>query len=117
MKTITFKELLQMIALAVFLSLLIVGISYLAKYVKQKINYQDYKKESEKLQSQNDSLLNQINKDKIMIHLYQQKIDSIGELKKKVIIKYIEKRNEIDNYNSNNLVSEFDSIFTNAGIK
>ena len=106
---------MQIIAVAIFISFLLVGMGYLAKYKKN--NYQEYKKEYEKLQSQNDSLLNQINKDKIMIQLYQQKIDSIGEVKKKVIIKYIEKRNEIDNYNSNNLISEFDSIFTNAGIK
>jgi uncharacterized protein YlxW (UPF0749 family) len=83
-KTITLKELLQILLVTIMLSSVLVGFGYIATvYNKSKYSYFYYKQEAEKLQNENDSLLKKVNENKIMIQKYQHNIDSIVELKKK----------------------------------
>lgn len=84
MKTITFKELLQLILLTILLSVTVVGFGYIASaYSKSKYSYVYYKQESDKLKLKNDSLLKEVKENQIMIQKYQHSIDSIVDLKKK----------------------------------
>lgn len=84
MKTITFKELLQVILLTILLSVIVVGFGYIASaYSKSKYSYVYYKQESDKLKLKNDSLLKEVKENQIMIQKYQHSIDSIVDLKKK----------------------------------
>lgn len=83
-KTITTKELLQLLLITILISSLLVSLFYLVNfYNKSKYSYFYYKQEAEKLQHENDSLLKKVNDNKVMIQKYQHNIDSIVELKKK----------------------------------
>lgn len=91
---------------------LVISLSYLmAKIDGKQVNYDV---EVSQLKKRNDSLLNEVKLNDEKIKEFQVKIDSISLIKSKVQIKYIQKRNEIENSSAINLVSEFDSIFTNA---
>lgn len=69
------------------------------------------------IERQNDSLLKSVEQDKKEIYKFNKRIDSLEELKNKVIIKYKFKENEIDKSSSAHLVNEFKDIFTSSGIK
>jgi len=83
----------------------------------QKEYYNDYEKEINNLKTINSNILSEVELDKIVIKSYEKTIDSLAQVKKKVITKYIQKTNEIDKANTVELVNEFNSIFSSANIK
>ena len=72
----------------------------------------NYKIEIDSLNKVNDSLYFDIKKNKVIIDKYTQELNLLENKKQTVIIKYKTKVNEIDTLNNNNLVAEFDSIFS-----
>jgi hypothetical protein len=72
----------------------------------------NYKIEIDSLNKINDSLYSEIKYHNIEIEHYEEEISYLGHQKQTVIIKYKTKVNEIDSLNNNNLVAEFDSIFS-----
>ena len=73
---------------------------------------QGYRIEIDSLNKINDNLYSDIKKNKIIIDKYTQELNVLENKKQTVIIKYKTKVNEIDSLNNNNLVAEFDSIFS-----
>ena len=73
---------------------------------------QSYRIEIDSLNKVNDSLYFDIKKNKVIIDKYTQELNLLENKKQTVIIKYKTKVNEIDSLNNNNLVAEFDSIFS-----
>ena len=71
-----------------------------------------YRIEIDSLNKVNDSLYFDIKKNKVIIDKYTQELNLLENKKQTVIIKYKTKVNEIDTLNNNNLVAEFDSIFS-----
>ena len=78
---------------------------------------QDYRIEIDSLNKVNDSLYSDIKKNKVIIDKYTQELNVLENKKQTVIIKYKTKVNEIDSLNNNNLVAEFDSIFSKFNYK
>jgi len=78
---------------------------------------EDLRKECDSLTSVNELLLFDVTALKDSIKINQQQIDSLSKEKNKIVIKYKTKINEIDKFNSVQLVNEFDSIFSSANIK
>jgi hypothetical protein len=78
---------------------------------------QGYRIEIDSLNKVNDSLYFDIKKNKIIIDKYTQELNVLEVKKQTVIIKYKTKVNEIDSLNNNNLVAEFDSIFSKINYK
>ena len=78
---------------------------------------QDYRLEIDSLNKVNDSLYSDIKKNKFIIDKYTQELNLLENKKQTVIIKYKTKINEIDTLNNNNLVAEFDSIFSKFNYK
>jgi len=78
---------------------------------------QGYRIEIDNLNKVNDSLYSDIKKNKIIIDKYTQELNVLENKKQTVIIKYKTKINEIDTLNNNNLVAEFDSIFSKFNYK
>ena len=77
----------------------------------------NFKAEVDSLNKVNDSLYSDIKKNKVIIDKYTQEINLLENKKQTVIIKYKTKVNEIDSLNNNNLVAEFDSIFSKFNYK
>jgi hypothetical protein len=85
----------------------------------------DFKKRSDvnfkeaiaNIERQNDSLLKSVEQDKKEIYKFNKRIDSLEEVKNKIIVKYKFKENEIDKSSSAHLVNEFKDIFASSGIK
>ena len=73
---------------------------------------QDYRIEIDSLNKINDSLYSDIKNNKLIIDKYTQELNVLENKKQTIIIKYKTKVNEIDTLNNNNLVAEFDSIFS-----
>jgi hypothetical protein len=78
---------------------------------------QNYRIEIDSLNKVNDSLYSDIKKNKVIIDKYTQELNLLEVKKQTVIIKYKTKVNEIDSLNNNNLVAEFDSIFSKFNYK
>ena len=78
---------------------------------------QSYRIEIDSLNKVNDSLYSDIKKNKVIIDKYTQELNLLENKKQTVIIKYKTKVNEIDTLNNNNLVAEFDSIFSKFNYK
>ena len=76
-----------------------------------------YRIEIDSLNKVNDSLYSDIKKNKVIIDKYTQELNLLENKKQTVIIKYKTKVNEIDTLNNNNLVAEFDSIFSKFNYK
>ena len=76
-----------------------------------------YRIEIDSLNKVNDSLYFDIKKNKVIIDKYTQELNLLENKKQTVIIKYKTKVNEIDTLNNNNLVAEFDSIFSKFNYK
>lgn len=76
-----------------------------------------YRIEIDSLNKVNDSLYFDIKNNKVIIDKYTQEINLLENKKQTVIIKYKTKVNEIDSLNNNNLVAEFDSIFSKFNYK
>ena len=72
----------------------------------------NFKAEVDSLNKVNDSLYSDIKNNKVIIDKYTQELNVLENKKQTVIIKYKTKINEIDTLNNNNLVAEFDSIFS-----
>ena len=72
----------------------------------------NFRNEIDSLNKINDSLYFDIKKNKVIIDKYTQELNLLENKKQTVIIKYKTKVNEIDTLNNNNLVAEFDSIFS-----
>ena len=72
----------------------------------------NFKAEVDSLNKVNDSLYSDIKNNKLIIDKYTQELNLLDNKKQTVIIKYKTKVNEIDTLNNNNLVAEFDSIFS-----
>ena len=77
----------------------------------------NYKIEIDSLNKINDSLYSDIKINKVIIDKYTQELNVLENKKQTVIIKYKTKVNEIDTLNNNNLVAEFDSIFSKFNYK
>ena len=78
---------------------------------------QSYRIEIDSLNKVNNSLYSDIKKNKLIIDKYTQELNLLENKKQTVIIKYKTKVNEIDTLNHNNLVAEFDSIFSKINYK
>ena len=76
-----------------------------------------YRIEIDSLNKVNDSLYSDIKKNKVIIDKYTQELNLLENKKQTVIIKYKTKVNEIDSLNNNNLIAEFDSIFSKFNYK
>jgi len=99
--------------------LIIINVIFLFTFFL-KNNYtdlRDYDGEIKTIKKINDSLLIEIKNLKIEIEQREQEISYLGHQKEKVIIKYIQRTNEIDKANCVELVNEFNNIFTSANIK
>ena len=77
----------------------------------------NFRNEIDSLNKVNDSLYSDIKKNKVIIDKYTQELNLLENKKQTVIIKYKTKVNEIDSLNNNNLVAEFDSIFSKFNYK
>ena len=77
----------------------------------------NFKAEVDSLNKVNDSLYSDIKNNKVIIDKYTQELNLLENKKQTVIIKYKTKVNEIDTLNNNNLVAEFDSIFSKFNYK
>ena len=77
----------------------------------------NYRIEIDSLNKVNDSLYFDIKKNKVIIDKYTQELNLLENKKQTVIIKYKTKVNEINTLNNNNLVAEFDSIFSKFNYK
>ena len=77
----------------------------------------NYRIEIDSLNKINDSLYSEIKYHNIEIEHYEEEISYLGHQKQTVIIKYKTKIDEIDTLNNNNLVAEFDSIFSKFNYK
>lgn len=77
----------------------------------------NFRIEIDSLNKVNDSLYFDIKKNKVIIDKYTQELNLLENKKQTVIIKYKTKVNEIDSLNNNNLVAEFDSIFSKFNYK
>ena len=77
----------------------------------------NFRNEIDSLNKINDSLYFDIKKNKVIIDKYTQELNLLENKKQTVIIKYKNKVNEIDSLNNNNLVAEFDSIFSKFNYK
>ena len=77
----------------------------------------NYRIEIDSLNKINDSLYSDIKNNKVIIDKYTQELNVLENKKQTVIIKYKTKVNEIDSLNNNNLVAEFDSIFSKFNYK
>lgn len=77
----------------------------------------NFRNEIDSLNKINDSLYFDIKKNKVIIDKYTQELNLLENKKQTVIIKYKNKVNEIDTLNNNNLVAEFDSIFSKFNYK
>lgn len=104
-----------------FLNTIIIIVLLIYIYInrKEKVDYDfdSMNKKIELLQKSNDSLINDVALKKKEIEKINQSIDSLESLKTQTITKYKYINNEIDKANFTELVSKFDSIFTNSGIK
>ena len=78
---------------------------------------QSYRIEIDSLNKVNDSLYSDIKNNKVIIDKYTQELNLLENKKQTVIIKYKTKVNEIDSLNNNNLVAEFNSIFSKFNYK
>lgn len=76
-----------------------------------------YRIEIDSLNKVNDSLYSDIKNNKVIIDKYTQELNVLENKKQTIIIKYKTKVNEIDTLNNNNLVAEFDSIFSKFNYK
>ena len=88
--------------------------SIVSKKDYQIINYQN---KIDSLNNVNTQLYKDIGFYKDSIENYEQSISYLGHSKESVIIKYKSKINEIENYNSGNVLSEFNGIFSKDSIK
>ena len=77
----------------------------------------NFRNEIDSLNKVNDILYSDIKKNKVIIDKYTQELNLLENKKQTVIIKYKNKVNEIDTLNNNNLVAEFDSIFSKFNYK
>ena len=77
----------------------------------------NFRNEIDSLNKVNDSLYSDIKKNKVIIDKYTQELNLLENKKQTIIIKYKTKVNEIDSLNNNNLVAEFDSIFSKFNYK
>jgi hypothetical protein len=77
----------------------------------------NFRIEIDSLNKVNDSLYSDIKNNKLIIDKYTQELNLLEVKKQTVIIKYKTKVNEIDTLNNNNLVAEFDSIFSKFNYK
>lgn len=74
-------------------------------------------KQVDDLKKRNEILNKEITEQANIILDFRNQIDSLENVKNKEIIKYVEKSNEIDAANVSDVISEFNGIFTNNGIK
>jgi hypothetical protein len=77
----------------------------------------NFRNEVDSLNKVNDSLYSDIKNNKLIIDKYTQELNLLEVKKQIVIIKYKTKVNEIYSLNNNNLVAEFDSIFSKFNYK
>lgn len=89
---------------------------YLVADLKKRTDVQ-FKEVIAHIERQNDSLLKSVEQDKKEIEKFNQRVDSLEQLKNKVIVRYKYKENEIDKSSSAHLVNEFKDIFASSGIK
>lgn len=80
----------------------------------QIINYQN---KIDSLNKVNNQLYKDIGFYKDSIENYEQSISYLGHSKQSIIIKYKIKENEIKNFNSGNVLNEFNGIFSKDSIK
>jgi hypothetical protein len=74
------------------------------------------KRESE-LKQTIDSLQNIVNSEILIRDKYEQKLDSLQNLKEKIKYVYVSKNNKIDSASVSDVVSEFKSIFAEGNVK
>lgn len=86
-------------------------------YVHNNRNLDGLRKECDSLTNVNEYLMFDVISLKDSIKQNEQQIDSLKNERNKIVIKYKTKINEIDKFNSVQLVNEFDSIFSSANIK
>lgn len=101
--------------LAILIAVMFVFIYLIADLKKQSdVNF---KEAIAHIERQNDSLLKSVEQDKKEIEKFNRRVDSLEEVKNKIIVKYKFKENEIDKSSSAHLVNEFKDIFASSGIK
>jgi predicted RNase H-like nuclease (RuvC/YqgF family) len=101
--------------LAILIAVMFVFI-YLIADLKKRSDV-NFKEAIAHIERQNDSLLKSIEQDKKEIEKFNRRVDSLEEVKNKIIVKYKFKENEIDKSSSAHLVNEFKDIFAGCGIK
>jgi hypothetical protein len=101
--------------LAVLIGVMLVFIYLIADLKKR--NDVNFKEAIAHIERQNDSLLKSVEQDKKEIEKFNRRVDSLEEVKNKIIVKYKFKENEIDKSSSAHLVNEFKDIFASSGIK
>ena len=114
-KFVMFNKPLILCIITLCVHLLIVWFLYLP-YNELGI-IKNFRNEIDSLNKVNDSLYSDIKKNKLIIDKYTQELNVLENKKQTVIIKYKTKVNEIDSLNNNNLVAEFDSIFSKFNYK
>jgi hypothetical protein len=99
----------------ILIGLMLIFIYLIADFKKRSdVNF---KEAIANIERQNDSLLKSVEQDKKEIYKFNKRIDSLEEVKNKIIVKYKFKENEIDKSSSAHLVNEFKDIFASSGIK
>ena len=99
----------------ILIGLMLIFIYLIADFKKQSdVNF---KEAIAHIERQNDSLLKSVEQHKKEIEKFNKRVDSLEEVKNKIIVKYKFKENEIDKSSSAHLVNEFKDIFASSGIK
>ena len=99
----------------ILIGLMLIFIYLIADFKKR--SDANFKEAIAHIERQNDSLLKSVEQDKKEIEKFNRRVDSLEEVKNKIIVKYKYKENEIDKSSSAHLVNEFKDIFASSGIK
>lgn len=102
------------------ISWILIGLMFIFIYLiadLKKRSDVNFKEAIAHIERQNDSLLKSVEQDKKEIEKFNRRVDSLEEVKNKIIVKYKFKENEIDKSSSAHLVNEFKDIFAGCGIK
>ena len=117
MKTLKIKNVFTISFFIILITGLLFFYKITYKEVTNKIEANTLKKKYDSLNLVIDSLSLKLIRILEQRELYENKIDSLQELKPKIVIKYVNKSNKIDESSVITIVNEFEGIFSKNSIK
>lgn len=113
------KRIYNLIYLIVFLICLFVGYQIILHFTEKVSSFdeQKMKRSIDSLHNQNEQLILKISGYENSIKGFQNKIDSLENLKQEIKVIYVRKKNKIDSASSSVIISEYNDIFTKNSVK